>query len=155
MKRYVDYLASRATNHIVNYGLGDWFDVGPKSPGIAQLTPISLTATAFYYYDTWILAQTAALLGKPDEAQQFETRAAEIRTAFNEKFYNATNRLYATGSQTANAIPLVMNLCNPANRAAVLDAIGRDIPRAAMRSRPATSATGISSWPWPRADVPT
>jgi hypothetical protein len=127
MKRYVDYLASRATNHIVNYGLGDWFDVGPKSPGIAQLTPISLTATAFYYYDTWILAQTAALLGKPDEAQQFETRAAEIRAAFNEKFYNATNRLYATGSQTANAIPLVMNLCDPTNRAAVLDAIVRDI----------------------------
>ena len=32
MKRYVDYLASRATNHIVNYGLGDWFDIGPKIP---------------------------------------------------------------------------------------------------------------------------
>jgi hypothetical protein len=127
MKRYVDYLAGRATNHIVNYGLGDWYDLGPKSPGIAQLTPISLTATAFYYYDTWILAQTAALLGKPDEAQQFETRAAEIRTAFNEKFYDATNRLYATGSQTANAIPLVMNLCAPTNRAAVLDAIVHDI----------------------------
>ena len=127
MKRYVDYLASRATNHIVNYGLGDWFDVGPKSPGIAQLTPISLTATAFYYYDTWILAQTAALLGKPDETQQFETRATEIRAAFNEKFYNATNRDYAAGSQTANAIPLVMNLCDPTNRAAVLDAIVRNI----------------------------
>jgi hypothetical protein len=127
MKRYVDYLASRATNHIVNYGLGDWFDVGPKSPGIAQLTPISLTATAFYYCDTWILAQTAALIGKPDEAQQFETRAAEIRAAFNGKFFNATNRLYASGSQTANAIPLVMNLCDPTNRPAVLGAIVRDI----------------------------
>jgi hypothetical protein len=127
MKRYVNYLASRATNHIVNYGLGDWFDIGPKPPGIAQLTPISLTATAFYYYDTWILAQTAALLGKPDEAQQFEIRTAEIRAAFNEQFYDATNRLYATGSQTANAIPLVMNLCDPTNRAAVLDAIVRDI----------------------------
>ena len=127
MKRYADYLASRATNHIVNYGLGDWYDLGPKSPGIAQLTPISLTATAFYYYDTWILAQTAALLGKPDGAQQFETRAAEIRAAFNEKFYDATNRFYATGSQTANAIPLVKNLCDPTNRAAILDAIVRDI----------------------------
>jgi hypothetical protein len=127
MKRYVDYLARRATNHIVNYGLGDWYDIGPKPPGIAQLTPISLTATAFYYYDTWILAQTAALLGKPDEAQQFEIRAAEIRAAFNENFYDPTNRLYATGSQTANAIPLVMNLCDPTNRAAVLDAVVRDI----------------------------
>jgi hypothetical protein len=127
MKRYVDYLAGRATNHIVNYGLGDWYDIGPKPPGIAQLTPVALTATAFYYYDTWILAQTAALLGKPDEAQQFETRAADIRAVFNEKFYDATNRFYATGSQTANAIPLVMNLCDPTNRAAVLDAIVRDI----------------------------
>ena len=64
MKNYVAYLGSRATNDIVNYGLGDWYDLGPKRPGVAQLTPIALTATAFYFRDAEILARAAALLGK-------------------------------------------------------------------------------------------
>ena len=46
---------------------------------------------------------------------------------FNEKFYNATNGFYATDSQCANAIPLVVELCEPTKRAAVLDAIVRDV----------------------------
>lgn len=36
MKRYVAYLGSRATNHIVSHGLGDWYDIGPKPPGFAK-----------------------------------------------------------------------------------------------------------------------
>ncbi|HKI70078.1 MAG TPA: alpha-L-rhamnosidase C-terminal domain-containing protein, partial [Verrucomicrobiae bacterium] len=34
---------------------------------------------------------------------------------------------YATGSQCANSVPLVMGLVDPANRAAVLDAVVRDV----------------------------
>ena len=71
MKRYVAYLGSKACEHIVSHGLGDWYDIGPGPPGPAQLTPNALTATAFYYYDTWILAQTAAILDKPQEAEQY------------------------------------------------------------------------------------
>jgi alpha-L-rhamnosidase len=51
-------------NNIVNYGLGDWYDLGPKHPGVAQLTPIALTATAFYFQDAEIMSRAAALLGK-------------------------------------------------------------------------------------------
>jgi hypothetical protein len=127
MKRYVAYLGTKARTNIVAYGLGDWYDIGPRAPGPAQLTPNSLTATAFYFYDTWILAQTAAMLGKPEEAKQFAAQADNIRAAFNGFFFNATNGSYATGSQCANAIPLVMNLCDPTNRSAVLDALVADV----------------------------
>jgi len=127
MTNYLAYLGSRATNYIVNYGLGDWFDIGPKHPGVAQLTPIALTATAFYYQDAEIMSRAAGLLGKTDDAKQFSGLAENIRTAFNEKFYEPTNHIYATGSQTADSIPLVMGLCEPTNRAAVLDAIVRDV----------------------------
>ena len=64
MKNCLAYYGSRATNYIVNYGLGDWFDIGPKHPGVAQLTPIALTATAFYFQDAEIVSRAAALLGK-------------------------------------------------------------------------------------------
>ncbi len=127
MKRYVAHLGTKAHHDIVDYGLGDWYDIGPKPPGPSQLTPTALTATAFYYYDTWILAQASELLGKPVEARKFTAQAKEIRAAFNRKFYHPTKGSYATGSQTANAIPLVMNLCEPTNRAAVLNAIVADV----------------------------
>ena len=127
MKRYVDYLGSRAENNIADYGLGDWYDIGLKKPGVSQLTPIALTATAFYYQDVDIMAKVAALLGKSDDAKAFSERAEKIRDAFNEKFYDPTNHFYATDSQCANAIPLVMGICDPTNRAAVVDAIVRDV----------------------------
>ncbi|MEY4918436.1 MAG: hypothetical protein RL616_2349, partial [Verrucomicrobiota bacterium] len=40
MRAYVAYLGTRADNHIVNYGLGDWYDLGPNKPGVSQLTPV-------------------------------------------------------------------------------------------------------------------
>jgi hypothetical protein len=127
MTRYMDYLGSRATNNIVSYGLGDWYDLGPKKPGLSQLTPVALTATAFYFRDADILAKSAVLLGRTNDAQKYSVLAQNIRRAFNEKFFNAANHWYATDSQCANAIPLVMGICEPANRAAVLDSIVADI----------------------------
>ena len=88
-----------------------------------------MTATAFYYYDTWILAHTAALLDRPAEAAEFAKQVGEIRAAFNREFFNPATRSYATGSQCANAIPLVLQLCDPTNRAAVLDALVADVRR--------------------------
>jgi hypothetical protein len=127
MKRYVAYLGSTAQNYIVSTGLGDWYDIGPNPPWGSQLTPVALTATAFYYYDNWILARTAQLLGKPGEASQFDALATQIRVAFNRKFYNPQTGQYATGSQCANSIPLVMDIVESTNRAAVLDAIVADV----------------------------
>jgi alpha-L-rhamnosidase len=127
MKRYVAYLGTRAANHIVSYGLGDWYDIGPKRPGFAQLTPVALTATAFYYCDVKILAHVAALLGKPEDAKQYEELATQIRAAFNQEFFDTKNIQYATGSQCANSIPLVMGLVKPEDRTAVLEAVVRDV----------------------------
>lgn len=127
MTNYLAYLGSRATNYIVNYGLGDWYDLGPNKPGYSQLTPRALTATAFYYDDVKTMARAAALLDRTNDSARFSQLASEIRAAFNREFYNSTNRIYATGSQCANAIPLVMGLCEPTNRAAVLAAIVRDV----------------------------
>ena len=38
MKRYAGYLAAKAVDGILSYGLGDWYDVGPRPPGVSQLT---------------------------------------------------------------------------------------------------------------------
>jgi hypothetical protein len=120
MQRYAGYLGSMAKGHIVSEGLGDWFDVGRKRPGKAQLTPTSLTATAFYYRDLTVLEQTAKLLGKADEAEQYHNLAAQVREAFNQALYHPDAHSYAKGSQTSNAIPLVMGLAPENDRPAIL-----------------------------------
>ena len=127
MKHYVSYLGTRADHDIASYGLGDWYDLGPKKPGVSQLTPIALTATAFYFQDVKIMAQVAQLLGKTNDATSYSELAEKIRAAFNEKFYDSTNHWYATDSQCANAIPLVMGLCDATNRDAVVNAIVNDV----------------------------
>jgi alpha-L-rhamnosidase len=72
------------------------------------------------------LSQIATLLGETNDAAQFESQAEQIHAAFNQAFFNP-NCSYATGSQCANAIPLVMGLVDATNRAGVLDAIVRDV----------------------------
>ena len=127
MKRYFAYLESRATNDIVFDGLGDWFDLGPNKPNQAQLTPPPVTASAFYFYDAKILGKIAEVLGRAEEAKEFAAKAERIRASYNAKFFNGTNGTYATGSQCANALPLVMGIVEPEQRAAVLAALVKDV----------------------------
>ena len=92
------------------YGLGDWYDLGPKPPGVAQLTPVPLTATAFYYADTATLARVARLLGQAADAGRYEQSARDIGEAFNQQFFDSAQNQYAQGSQCANSMPLAMGL---------------------------------------------
>jgi len=121
MKKYVEYLGSRAEDNIISYGLGDWCDYGPRRSGFPQNTPTALTSTAIYYYDIKILQKTAEVLGIPEEAEYFRGLAEEVSYAFNKKFYNETAVLYATGSQTSNAIPVFMGLADSSKIPALLE----------------------------------
>jgi len=127
MLNYAAYLESLSKDSILDYGLGDWFDVGPGKPGRSQLTPVSLTATAFLQYDVATLSRIAAILGKTSDSDRLALQAGDIKAAFNKAFFNAATGLYATGSQTAQALPLVLDLVEPADRAAVFGALVRDV----------------------------
>jgi hypothetical protein len=101
MKQYVDYLSSRAKDHIISFGLGDWGDFPSveEHMGWAQMTPLSVTGTTIYYYDTIILSRVAALLEKTDEARQYTAQAETIRKAFNHALFNPEANLYAYGTK--------------------------------------------------------
>ncbi|HRK29635.1 MAG TPA: family 78 glycoside hydrolase catalytic domain [Tepidisphaeraceae bacterium] len=132
MVRYVDYLGTKASEHIVSHGLGDWYDIGPNPPGHAQLTPAALTATAFYFEDVRILSRTAAVLGKHAEAERYGALCRNISDAFNRTFYDSRAGRYASGSQTAQAIPLVMNLVAQGHRTAVIEAMLTDVRQSGL-----------------------
>jgi hypothetical protein len=129
MARYVDYLGTKAQDGIVSYGLGDWYDIGPGEPGPSKLTPLGVTATATYYQDLRIVEQASRLLGHEADANRYATLASRVNEAFHRHFFDPKTGQYATGSQTAQAMPLVLNMCPPAERADVLEHLVSDVTR--------------------------
>ena len=127
MERYVDYLSSKATNHILSHGLGDWYDMGPKPPGYAQLTGMKVTATAVYYQDLTVLAKIAGLLGHADDATRYIALAEQVKASYNRELFHPESNTYDTGSQTAEAISLVVGLVPDDRRRAVMDSLVADV----------------------------
>lgn len=129
MQRYAAYLGAKAQGHILSHGLGDWYDLGPNPPGESQLTPIALTATATYYHDLDLLSRMAGILGRSEDAGKYRRLAADVRGAFNERFFDRDAKIYATGSQTSMAMPLCLGLAEEGERKAVFDNLVRSIEK--------------------------
>ncbi|MDB5190695.1 MAG: Bacterial alpha-L-rhamnosidase [Segetibacter sp.] len=127
MQRYLNYLKTKSNGHILKQGLGDWYDLGPKAPGLSQLTPLGVTGTATYYYDLNIASKIATLLGKKNDAESYNKLASEVKQAFNDTFFNQETKQYATGSQAANAMAVYMKLVEPQYKHAVVENIVKDI----------------------------
>jgi hypothetical protein len=127
MQQYVEFLQAKTKDHMLDYGLGDWYDIGPRAPGYSQLTSRRLTATATLYEDLDAMGYIARVLGRRDDAAVYEQQAAKVREAFNASLFHADVGSYDKGSQTANAMPLALGMVPDAGRAAVLQALVRDI----------------------------
>jgi alpha-L-rhamnosidase len=127
MKHYFAWLENRAVNDIVSDGLGDWYDLGPQRLSRAELTPPPVTATAFYFQNAQLLANITRVLGQEDEVKIFAAKAEQIRASYHREFFNAETGSYATGSQCANALPLVMGIVPPEHQAAVFAALLKDL----------------------------
>jgi hypothetical protein len=127
MQGYFEYLSSQADGHILDHGLGDWYDLGPERPGFAQLTPVALTATAIYYEMARTMSWISEYRTRYGEAAAYAERAEHIREAFNAKFFDAETGSYATGSQTANAMPLALGMVPDGREAEVLDALVKQV----------------------------
>ena len=110
MKKYINYLRGMSEDHILSHGLGDWYDLGPKFPGEAQLTPKAVTATSIYFYDTKLLSEMAGLTGEKEDALYYSSMSEDIRKAFNTKFFDPETKIYSTGSQTAYSMPLFFGM---------------------------------------------
>lgn len=129
MTRYAEYLEAMTSDGVLSHGLGDWYDIGPGAPGASKLTPKGITATAFLYANLDALARAASGSGRPEEAGRWRERAAAARLAFNRAFFHAGEGTYGSGSQTAQAMPLVLGLVDPAARPKVLANLVADVEK--------------------------
>ncbi len=121
MKRYVDYMTTMATDHIVEFGLGDWCP--PTGGPSGHKCPVAVTDTAYYYVDASILAKVAGLLGKKADARRYERLAAKIRRAFRKKFLNRKTGQVTGNCQTSMACALYQGLVDEEEKPRVLAAL--------------------------------
>ncbi len=121
MRRYADYLTSKARDNILSYGLGDWCDYGPLQAGHSQNTPTGITATGHYYMVADYTAKAAALTGDRDGEIKYAALAADIAAAFNTRLFDPATSVYGNGSQCSYAIPLYLDIVPAEHKKAVLD----------------------------------
>ncbi len=90
---------------LVTEGLGDHETIEPKQ--------VELTSTAFYYYNTHLLAKMANLLGKKDDAEKYEQLAGRIKSAFLSKFYDPQTGQLGIHTEANQSFAIYMRLLGP------------------------------------------
>ncbi|MGD2294775.1 MAG: family 78 glycoside hydrolase catalytic domain [Candidatus Aminicenantes bacterium] len=120
LKKYVDSLAKMAKGDVLTFSrYGDWVSIDP--------TPGSLVSTFFYYYDLLILSKVADILGYKDDAQTYSGLAKKTKSAFNKKYYSQDSGGYGPNTQTANALPLFLDMPAKSERGRVVHNLVKDI----------------------------
>jgi alpha-L-rhamnosidase len=111
MTHWVKYLGTRTDGDYVvvreepnGWCLGDW-----ATPDKVEVPP-PLVNTAYFYHVTTLVARIAEILGKRDDARDFEALSKKINAAFHTRFYNATSTTYWEGRQGANVFPLAFGM---------------------------------------------
>lgn len=120
LQKYVEFLRTRAKDNVLRYSYyGDWVAIKP--------TPGALVSDAYFYYDTRILSDIARVLGKTGDTDAYAALAGQIKDAFNKAFFNADTGEYANGTQTAQVMPLFLDLVPEKERGGVMGKLYNNI----------------------------
>ncbi len=109
MKGFLETLHAKTPGHIYTEGFGDWCAPNDGSWDGYHRNVTELN-TSLYAAIARITGQTAAILGKTDDAARYAGWSEEIIKAFHEKCFNANTATYGNGTQTAAILPLALNL---------------------------------------------
>ncbi len=116
MKAWVDYMKGEDDKYGAKrlwqsgFHYGDWLALdGPVKGGVYGATDPFLISSGYYYYSTWIVAQTANILGKEEDAKSYGQLAMEIREAFIQEYFTPSGRL-CVDTMTAYVVVLYMGL---------------------------------------------
>ena len=88
MAAYLAYLETTIGDDglISDNTLGDW--LGPQNEQLGT----DYLVTAYHVYDLWIVARTAEVLGRDEDAARYRARHAELQAFFDERFLNHEGR---------------------------------------------------------------
>lgn len=104
MKLYVDYLTTREdADRLVSHGLGDWCPY-------RKMPSVQVTTSSYYYVDAKIMAETAKMLGKTEDAEKYAALADRIRADYCRVLIDGATGQCDDGSLTAQSCPIHQGL---------------------------------------------
>jgi alpha-L-rhamnosidase len=117
MEKWLTYMKDRYMKNdiITKDSYGDWcmppitIEAG-RGKSADKKYPSELIATAYYYHFTQLMMQFAKITDNTDDIKMYDTLGANIKAAFNQKYYNAEKGYYATNALTDNIIPLYFGM---------------------------------------------
>jgi len=144
--RYINYLLGlRGTDGTLNYGLGDWNDIGQTISG-QQYTPIGITATLTLFMDL-IASSSALTVLKDPNAPKYLQLAQQVGEAFQKRFLvqNSNSAHFGSNSQTSNAMPLSINtlITNTTLKSFILESLITNIVTPPFQNRTSCGEVGF------------
>jgi alpha-L-rhamnosidase len=130
MKAWVEYMRRQAGEKYIwsnGFSFGDWLAFATTNadyPGAT--TAKDFLQTAYFARSTELLAKTAAVLGKREDAAEYAALEQKIRTAFAKEFVTPNGRL-SSDTQTAYALALEFDLLPEAMRAGAAARLAEDV----------------------------
>ncbi len=120
MDRYLGLLLAQNPDFISHrQAYGDWLSIGSK-------TPPDLIATAYWAYDTQLMARMARAIDRPADASRYEHLFAHLRSAFQQRFVRDDGSV-GSNSQTSYVLALHMGLVPDGLRAAAAQKLVADL----------------------------
>ena len=133
MKKWITYMRTNLKDDLMPRDVyGDWC-VPPESPELihssdpARKTEGPVLGTTYYYHLLRLMARFATLLGKQDDASDFNQLAGRLAVAFNRTYFHAPTGRYSNGSQTSSVLPLAFGMVSEQDRQEVSEALVRKI----------------------------
>lgn len=117
MEKLVAWYRSQSTNGITEKmeGYGDWLQ--PYAKATQGDTSKPLLGTAFYAYSARLLAESARVLNRTEDAQRYSAEADSVKNAFVRYFFDAEGKLQnASETQTSYLLALAFDLLPEAIR---------------------------------------
>lgn len=111
MEKLVGFYRSKAKAGLIPdiSAYGDWLQ--PYAKRNEGDTPAPLLATAYYAYSAQILADSAAVLGRKEEANRYAEEAASVKAAFTKQYFDSSAKIQnAPETQTAYVLSLAFDL---------------------------------------------
>lgn len=130
MRKWVEFERRQAGDDYVWDGgqhFGDWLAFATtRSDYPGATTGKDLIATAFYAYSTSLLAKTAEVLGKTDDAARYRDLFEKVRAAFQKEYVTSTARV-GENTQTAYVLALNFDLLAEEMRAAAAKRLAQEV----------------------------
>ena len=97
--------------HLIKDGFhfADWLALDNEQPGPFGATDPLYIASAYYYKDAKIVAESAKILGQNEEAEEYQKLADEILKAIQKTYFDE-NGLCSCQTQTGSAIAIMFEL---------------------------------------------